>query len=362
MFVKKGIWLSILLLTHHLSIAAKTDYPVKKNKACLCNTLPKRFATSANYYSYFLGMVKIPAGTFMMGGNNKQAKYDEFPKHQVTLHSFWMDKTPVTNAEFKKFVDATHYVTTAEKKTNWDELKKQLPPDTPKPDEKMLVASSLVFIQSDHPVSLENPALWWEWKQGANWMHPRGPNSNIEGKNHPVVHVSWDDARAFCFWAGKRLPTEAEWEWAARGGLTDKIYPWGNEPIDSGEVKANTWQGTFPYKNTLKDQYYYTSPVASFAANGYGLFDMAGNVWEWVSDWYDYNYYSKVKDGVTDPQGPTSSYDPDEPLMSKKVLRGGSFLCNEQYCSGYRVSARMKNSPDTSLEHTGFRCVVSEAQ
>ncbi len=293
----------------------------------------------------------------MMGGDNAQAKVDELPKHKVTLNSFWMDKTPVTNAEFQKFISATHYLTTAEKKPDWNELKKQLPPDTPKPADNILVAASLVFMPTDKPVSLDNPAQWWSWTPNANWQHPRGANSKMEGADHPVVHVSWDDANAFCKWKGKRLPTEAEWEWAARGGLANNIYPWGNEPIDEGKVKANTWQGNFPYKNTLRDQYFYTSPVGKFAANGYGLYDMAGNVWEWVSDWYGYHYYSIAKNGVMNPQGPNKSDDPDEPLMPKKVLRGGSYLCNETYCTGYRVAARMKTSPDTSMEHVGFRCV-----
>lgn len=321
---------------------------MKNGKTCACEKMPNRYAS----YS----MAHIPAGTFMMGGDNNQAKRDELPKHKVTISTFWMDKTEVTNAQFKQFIDATHYVTTAEKKPDWNELKKQLPPDTPKPDESLLVPASLVFTPLNHPVSLDNPGQWWAWTPGATWAHPRGPKSDIEGRNHPVVHVSWDDANAYCKWQGKRLPTEAEWEWAARGGLTNKNYPWGNEPIDTGKVKANTWQGKFPYQNTLRDNYFYTAPVASFAANGYGLYDMAGNVWEWVSDWYDHDYYSNIKDGATNPQGPAISYDPEDATMPKKSLRGGSFLCNEAYCSGYRVAARMKTSPDTSMEHLGFRC------
>lgn len=353
-------WKAISSLILGITISAVSFATEMKNgKACSCDKAPGRFSSHSTIPNLHAGMKQIPNGTFMMGGDNNQAKADEFPKHKVTIHSFWMDTTPITNAQFQKFVDTTKYVTTAEIKPDWEELKKQLPANTPKPDESKLVPASLVFTQTDHPVSLENPGQWWSWTPGANWRHPRGPNSHTEGANHPVVHVSWDDAKAYCKWAGKRLPTEAEWEWAARGGLTNKIYPWGNESISTGKLKANTWQGEFPYKKTARNKYAYTSPVGSFSANDYGLYDMAGNVWEWVSDWYDHDYYSRVKDGINNPQGPSSSYDPDEPSMPKKTLRGGSFLCNESYCSGYRVAARMKTSPDTSMEHVGFRCVAT---
>jgi formylglycine-generating enzyme required for sulfatase activity len=356
---KTSSWAGILLF-FILNLPSSYATEINKTKSCSCHAIPNRFGTliktTADSHA---GMVNIPAGTFMMGGDSDQAKADEFPKHKVKLSGFWLDKTPVTNAQFQQFIAATHYVTTAEKKPDWEELKKQLPPHTPKPDEKRLVAASLVFTQTAHPVVLDNPSQWWSWMPGANWRHPRGPKSHIEGLNHPVVHVSWDDANAYCKWRAKRLPTEAEWEWAARGGLVNKIYPWGDEPIDKGMVKANTWQGKFPYQNTLVDKYFYTSPVGTFAANGYGLYDMAGNVWEWVADWYGYHYYARFKGEVFNPQGPAASEDPEEPSMSKKVVRGGSFLCNEHYCSGYRVAARMKTSPDTSMEHVGFRCASS---
>lgn len=325
-----------------------------------CEKTPPRFTTPTAVNKPPDNMVKVPGGTFMMGANNAQARPDEYPKHLVTVKSFWMDQTEVTNQQFRQFVEATGYVTTAEKAPDWETLKQQLPPGTPKPDAKQLVAASLVFTPPDHAISLDDVSQWWSWTPGADWRHPHGPKSNIDQKdNYPVVHVSWDDAKAYCAWAAKRLPTEAEWEWAARGGLKDKIYPWGDEFIDSGAVKANTWQGEFPYKNTLRDHYYYSAPVKTYPANGYQLYDMAGNVWEWVNDLYHHDYYQMIASdtGVVNPQGPEKSYDPREPNASKRVVRGGSFLCNEAYCSGYRVAARMKNTPDSSMEHVGFRCV-----
>jgi sulfatase modifying factor 1 len=240
-------------------------------------------------------MVRIPEGTFMMGGDNSQADKDEYPKHKVIVDAFFMDEHEVTNAQFQKFVDATNYLTTAEQKPDWEQLKKQLPPNTPKPDDSQLVAASLVFTPPNHPVDLNNYSQWWSWVPGANWKHPSGPKSDIKGKeNFPVVQVSWDDANAYCKWAGKRLPTEAEWEYAARGGMKDKIYPWGDENISLGKPKANSWDGPFPNANSGRDGFIDLAPVKQFAPNGYKLYDMAGNVWEWCSDWYRNDYYQSV--------------------------------------------------------------------
>jgi formylglycine-generating enzyme required for sulfatase activity len=334
-----------------------------------CHTnMPARFAanpssqtTATGKSGDRTGMVAIPAGTFSMGADNDKGRTDEYPKHTVCVDAFWMDATEVTNAQFARFVKATGYVTTAERKPDWEEMRKQLPPGTPKPDEKVFVASSLVFVAPAQPVSLNDYSQWWQWVAGADWRHPEGPGSSIVGKdNYPVLQVSWDDAVAYAKWAGKRLPTEAEWEWAARGGLQQALYPWGNEPVDAGKPKANSWQGTFPSQNTERDGFYRAAPVKSFAPNGYGLYDMAGNVWEWCNDNYRSDYYeTQARMGqVKNPQGPAQSYDPQEPTVPKRVQRGGSFLCNDSYCSSYRSSARMKSSPDTGLSHTGFRCVM----
>ena len=304
------------------------------------------------------GMALIPSGTLNMGGDNDQADINEFPKHQVVINGFWMDETEVTNKQFSEFVNATNYITIAERPIEWEEIKKTLPPNTPEIPDSLLQPGALVFQKTDQPVSLNNPNLWWIWTLGANWQHPTGPNSNIKTKmNHPVVHIAWEDASAYSKWAGKRLPTEAEWEWAARGGKANMIYPWGNEPVEDGVEKANFWQGLFPYENSVKDGFVTTAPVKSFPANNYGLHDMAGNVWEWCSDWFDIEYYGKTKATKVNTKGPQKSFNPSRPYEQEKVIRGGSFLCNDDYCSGYRNARRMGSTPDTGLNHTGFRCV-----
>jgi formylglycine-generating enzyme len=314
--------------------------------------------SAANYK----GMKLIPGGVFGMGGRDKKfARADEFPVHKVRVNAFYMDETEVTNGQFAEFVKATGYKTVAERAIDWEQEKKNLPPGTPKPDDSVLQPGSLVFSAPKHRVSLDNALVWWSWVTGANWQHPYGPKSTIEGKeNHPVVHIAWEDANAYAQWAGKRLPTEAEWEFAARGGHDNYVYPWGNELVDVGQIKTNSWQGEFPVTNSKRDGYLTTAPVKSFEPNGYGLYDMGGNVWEWCSDWYHHDYYQTFANvAVADnPQGPADSYDPMEPYAKKRVTRGGSYLCNDSYCSGYRAAARMKTTPESSAQHIGFRCVA----
>lgn len=305
-------------------------------------------------------MVWIPGGSFLMGSTDPLARRDEQPVHRVTVDGFWMDETEVTNAQFRKFIETTGYVTTAERKPKLEEIMAQLPPGTPPPPEEALVAGALVFVMPASPTPTQNAAAWWQWTPGANWRHPEGPGSTIVGKdNYPVVQVSWDDAQAYAAWAGKRLPTEAEWEYASRGGLEAKPFVWGEEPPADTKPLANIWHGTFPHENTELDGFRFSAPVKRFPPNGYGLYDMAGNVWEWCADWYRPDTYTRQakEEAARNPQGPDESFDPDEPTVPKRVQRGGSFLCHVSYCASYRPAARMKCSPDTGLMHSGFRCV-----
>jgi formylglycine-generating enzyme required for sulfatase activity len=307
------------------------------------------------------GMAWIPGGEFSMGAADPighdanvvgmQATSDSRPIHRVRVRGFWMDETEVTNRQFAEFVKATGYVTVAEQTPRAEDF-----PDAPPEN---LVAGSVVFAPPDHAVPLDDHFQWWAYVHGADWRHPTGPDSGIEGRDeYPVVHIAYADAEAFARWAGKRLPTEAEWEFAARGGLSGALYPWGNEFRKDGRFMANTHQGHFPNEDTHADHYGGIAPVAKFPPNGYGLYDVAGNVWEWTSDWYRPDYYARLAraGGVADnPAGPDTSMDPSEPGVAKRVHRGGSFLCTEQYCSRYMVGTRAKGEPFTGTNHLGFR-------
>lgn len=298
------------------------------------------------------GMVWISAGRFSMGSDYQMFE-DARPIHAVELDGFWIDKNLVTNAQYEKFVQATGYVTVAERKPNAKDF-----PDVPA---DKLVPGAVVFSPPKEAVALDNVGQWWNWTPGASWRHPEGPQSDLKGReNHPVVCVAWDDAEAYCKWAGKRLPTEAEFEYAARGGLTQKAYAWGDDFRPQGKIMANTFQGHFPNKNQQQDGYARTSPVGKFPANGFGLHDMAGNVWEWCSDWYRPDYYAQSP--ARNPRGPADSYDPQEPGIPKRIQRGGSFLCTDQYCSRYMPGGRGKGAIDTGTSHVGFRCVLSPKQ
>jgi sulfatase modifying factor 1 len=311
-------------------------------------------------------MVWVPGGTFLMGSNSRLAKHNEKPAHPVRVDGFWMDTTDVTNAQFAVFVKATGYVTTAEKKPDWETLKVQLPPGTPKPPEEDLVPGAMVFVGTTQAVPLDNPALWWRFVPGADWRHPSGPESNIRDKeNYPVVQVSYMDALAYAKWIGKRLPTEAEWEFAARGGLKEADYVWGDEFRPKGKRMANTFVGDFPVvKPTYKDLIH-PSEVAHYPPNGYGLYDMAGNVWQLVADWYRQDAFALATKNrlIENPQGPQKSFDsssPNEPSNApKRVIRGGSFLCDPNFCMSYRPSARRGVDPYNPMSHIGFRLVKS---
>ena len=282
-----------------------------------------------------------------------QATTDSRPIHRVFVDGFWMDATEVTNEQFARFVKATGYVTDAERTPR--------PEDFPGVPAATLAPSSVIFSPPKHPVSLADPYQWWADVNGASWRHPLGPDSSIAGKERfPVVHVTYADALAYATWAGKRLPTEAEWEFAARGGLSGRLFPWGDEFRNDGRWMANTHQGHFPDHDSGADAFTGLAPVAQFPPNGYGLYDVAGNVWEWVADWYRPDYYARLASTgavARNPQGPADSVDPDEPGVKKRVHRGGSFLCTDQYCSRYMVGTRGKGDVDTGTNHLGFRCV-----
>ncbi len=313
------------------------------------------------------GMVWIPGGEFSMGTDDPTRELcggtdtmvDARPIHRVYVDGFFMDATEVTNEMFAKFVEATGYVTVAERKPRAE--------DFPGAPAEALVAGSVVFTPPNKAVPLTNHLAWWSYVPGAHWRQPEGPRSTIQGRErHPVVHVGYDDAEAYARWAGKRLPTEAEWEFAARGGRAGERYPWGAELQPEGKWRANIFEGTFPHKNTAEDGHVATSPVGSFPANPYGLHDVAGNVWEWCSDWYRPDTYAlrvaEIKGGVVrNPTGPAryDSYDPQERGAVKRVQRSGSFLCTDQFCTRYMLGSRGKGAPDTGSNHVGFRCVMA---
>ncbi|OEK09517.1 sulfatase [Flavivirga aquatica] len=311
------------------------------------------------------GMLWIPAGSFMQGAvpQDQMAMKHEKPQHPVTVDGFFMDIHEVTNAEFAKFVKETGYVTIAEREIDWEEMKKQLPEGTPKPHDSIMQPGSLLFKKSKSSLAnLYDFSQWWRWSIGVNWRHPSGPESNIEGKeSYPVVHVSFQDAQAYCKWAGKRLPTEAEWEYAARGNKNGTTYLWGDDRSHLSKM-VNSWEGEFPVSNTLEDGFERTAPVKTYPPNGFGLYDMAGNVWEYTSDWYNVNYYKDLAAGnksAINPQGPEKPYNPSNPYLEEKVIKGGSFLCSDSYCASYRISSRMGTSLDSSAEHIGFRTVAT---
>jgi formylglycine-generating enzyme required for sulfatase activity len=299
-------------------------------------------------------MVWIPGGTFMMGSNDHYP--EEAPAHQVTVDGFWMDQYTITNVLFSHFVEDTDYVTSAERSPN--------PEDYPGAKPEMLVPASVVFRRPRFRVDLSDHYQWWTYVRGANWRHPLGPDSTLKGlAKHPVVHIAYEDARAYATWAGKQLPTEAEWEFAARGGLDGAVFAWGNEFEPDGRVMANTWQGDFPNENLVTDGYEWTAPVGSFPPNGYGLYDMTGNVWEWTTDWYQ--QHSEIEQTCCasfNPRGgrPENSYDPRSPnaKIPRRVMKGGSYLCAPNYCQRYRPAARMAQAVDTSTCHLGFRCII----
>ncbi|WP_406566847.1 formylglycine-generating enzyme family protein [Dyadobacter helix] len=320
---------------------------------CIADGIPSRAAAISGVSNIAAGktdtsnMVWIAGGSFLMGSDEFP---DSRPLHQVSVDGFWMDKTEVTNAEFARFVKATHYKTVAERPLN--------PADYPGVPADKLVPGSAVFTPTSGPVSLENPLQWWSYVAGANWAHPEGPGSSAKGReNLPVVHVSYEDAAAYARWAGKRLPSEAEWEFAAQGGKGNHTYYWGDQLKPGNKWVANIYQGNFPDNNTKEDGYLAAAPVKTFPANPYGLYDMDGNVWEWCEDLYRPDYYKNS--ARSNPKGPEDSYDPDEPGAVKRVQRGGSFLCSDQYCIRYKAGSRGKGEVTSGSNNLGFRCVAS---
>ncbi|WP_264551792.1 formylglycine-generating enzyme family protein [Flavobacterium sp. N2038] len=312
------------------------------------------------------GMVWIPGGEFSMGSNVedeslcsiKGVTKDAAPIHRVYVDGYYMDETEVTNEEYEKFVKATGYITVAEQKPTKEEF--------PTANEEDLVTGSVIFTPTSSAVNLNNFLQWWRYEPNTDWRHPEGPQSSIKGKEkYPVVHIAYEDATAYAKWAGKRLPTEAEWEFAARGGKTGNLYSWGNSLKPNGKFQANIYQGHFPIKDgdTGEDGFKGIAPTGQYKPNAYGLYDMAGNVWEWVNDWYSVDYFKTLAENgqvAKNPQGPNAYNDPNDPSQIKRVHRGGSFLCTDQYCTRYMVGTRGKGEIRSAANHLGFRCVKSK--
>ncbi|WP_299255682.1 formylglycine-generating enzyme family protein [uncultured Aquimarina sp.] len=311
------------------------------------------------------GMIWVESKTFLQGAkqDDKFAMKREKPSHNVTVDGFYIDETEVTNAQFKDFVEATNYITVAERPINWDSMKKELPPGTPKPHDSILQPGSLVFNKNVNAVAnMQNYGQWWTWMIGANWKHPYGQASSIEGKDdYPVVHVALEDALEYCKWANRRLPTEAEWEAAALGSNTNTIFTWGNDD-NLLNKSANTWQGIFPTSNESKDGFEFISPVRSYPPNSIGLYDMIGNVWEITSDLFNPNYYKNLNTSqpLNNPKGASNSLSTNNPYQIENVMKGGSFLCHQSYCASFRISARMGVAQDSGSDHMGFRTVVNK--
>ena len=348
---KKYILFSFLLSLTFLFYYCKSDTPATTNT--IKTEAPK-------------GMVWVEGKTFLQGAkaSDKYAMPREKPAHQVTVDGFYIDVTEVTNAQFKAFVAATNYVTVAERKIDWKKMKTQVPAGTPKPHDSILQPGSLIFNKNVNAVvNMNNYTQWWTWKIGANWRHPYGPGSSIEGKdNYPVVHVALEDALAYCKWANRRLPTEAEWEAAAQGNQTDAIFTWGND-FSILNANANTWQGVFPTKNESKDGFEFIAEVKSYPPNSIGLYDMLGNVWELTSDLFHVNYYKQLDttSPILNPKGAAKSYSPSNPYQVEHVMKGGSFLCHDSYCASFRISAKMGVTVDSGSDHMGFRTVATPA-
>ncbi|TVZ55847.1 formylglycine-generating enzyme required for sulfatase activity [Lutibacter sp. Hel_I_33_5] len=310
------------------------------------------------------GMVWVERKTFIQGAKKSDtyAMEREKPAHKVTVDGFFIDITEVTNKQYKKFVEATNYITIAERVIDWEEMKKQLPSNAQKPHDSILQPGSLIFNKDVNAVvSMQNYSQWWTWKIGANWKHPEGPNSNLVGKdNFPVVHIAYEDALAYCKWANRRLPTEAEWESAAQGSNNNAIFTWGNES-EKLDANANTWQGVFPVKNESVDGFEFISPVKSYPPNSIGLYDIAGNVWEVTSDLFNVNYYKEIDIAkpLLNPKGANKYYNPNNPYQVEYIMKGGSFLCHASYCSSFRISAKMGVVADSASDHMGFRTVAT---